>query len=79
MPSCFCFPVGAGGFVAKLSADGTRATYSSVIGASQGLSINGLTIDAAGSLSRPIVEKHGFHVLTFSTPCTWSALQPKRG
>ncbi len=39
----------AGGFVAKLSADGTRAIYSSAIGASQGLSINGLTIDAAGA------------------------------
>jgi uncharacterized protein (TIGR03437 family) len=37
------------GFVAKLSADGTQTIYSTAIGASQGLAINGLAIDAAGS------------------------------
>ena len=36
------------GFVAKLSADGSQAIYSSIIGASQGVTINGLAIDATG-------------------------------
>ena len=45
-------PVTAGvgsGFVAKLSADGSQAIYSSVIGASQGVNINGLATDTAGA------------------------------
>jgi GNAT superfamily N-acetyltransferase len=31
-----------------------------------------LTIDAS-PMSRPIVEKHGFQLLTFSHPCKWNA------
>jgi uncharacterized protein (TIGR03437 family) len=38
------------GFVAKLSADGSQAIYSSIIGASQGVTINGIAIDATGAL-----------------------------
>jgi uncharacterized protein (TIGR03437 family) len=37
------------GFVAKLSSDGSQAIYSSIIGASQGVNINGLAIDASGA------------------------------
>ncbi len=37
------------GFVAKLSADGSRAIYSSIIGASQGVNVNGLAIDSTGA------------------------------
>ena len=37
-----------------------------------------LTIDA-GSMSRPIVEKHGFQVLTFATACMWSTRAPQGG
>ena len=37
------------GFVAKLSADGSQAIYSSIIGASQGVTISGLAIDASGA------------------------------
>lgn len=37
------------GFVAKLSADGSRAIYSSLIGASKSVQINGVAIDASGS------------------------------
>jgi len=37
------------GFVAKLSADGSQAIYSSIIGASQGVAVNGLAIDASGA------------------------------
>ncbi len=37
------------GFVAKLSADGSQAIYSSIIGASQGVTINSLAIDATGA------------------------------
>jgi uncharacterized protein (TIGR03437 family) len=37
------------GFVAKLSADGSQAIYSSVIGASQGVNVNGLAVDASGA------------------------------
>jgi GNAT superfamily N-acetyltransferase len=37
-----------------------------------------LTIDAR-SMSRPIVEKHGFRLLTFATACTWSARGPEGG
>jgi uncharacterized protein (TIGR03437 family) len=39
----------ASGFVAKLSADGSQAIYSSIIGASLGVTVNGLTIDATGA------------------------------
>jgi uncharacterized protein (TIGR03437 family) len=42
-------PVSTSGFVAKLSADGSQAIYSSIIGASQGVNISGLAIDASGS------------------------------
>jgi uncharacterized protein (TIGR03437 family) len=45
-------PVSAGlvaGFVAKLSADGSQAIYSSIIGASQGVTLNGLAVDASGA------------------------------
>ena len=31
-----------------------------------------LTVDA-GPMSRPILEKHGFQLLTRATACTWSA------
>jgi uncharacterized protein (TIGR03437 family) len=37
------------GFVAKLSADGSQAIYSSIIGASQGVNIYGVAIDASGA------------------------------
>ncbi len=37
------------GFVAKLSADGSQAIYSSIIGASQGVTVNGLAIDSTGA------------------------------
>ncbi len=37
------------GFVAKLSADGSQTIYSSIIGASQGVNVNGLAIDATGA------------------------------
>jgi uncharacterized protein (TIGR03437 family) len=41
---------GAGsGFVAKLSADGSKAIYSSIIGASQGVNIDSVAIDASGA------------------------------
>ncbi len=48
------------GFVAKLSADGSKAIYSSIIGASQGVTVNGVAIDSTGApyitgpLLRPI-------------------------
>jgi GNAT superfamily N-acetyltransferase len=35
---------------------------------SRGFSL--LTVDAS-SMSRPILEKHGFQYLATSTPCTW--------
>jgi GNAT superfamily N-acetyltransferase len=37
-----------------------------------------LTVDAR-SMSRPILEKRGFQVLTFATACTWSARTTKEG
>ncbi len=37
------------GFVAKLSADGTQAIYASILGASMGVTVNGLAIDASGA------------------------------
>ena len=37
------------GFVAKLSRGGTKAIYSSLIGASLGVTINGIAIDASGA------------------------------
>jgi hypothetical protein len=37
-----------------------------------------LTIDA-GSMSRPIVEKRGFQVLTFATACVWSTRASRGG
>ena len=39
-----------------------------------------LTVDAS-PMSRPILEKHGFQFLCFSTPCTWkySGQQPDGG
>jgi uncharacterized protein (TIGR03437 family) len=37
------------GFVAKLSADGSQAIYSSIIGASLGVTVNSLAIDATGA------------------------------
>ncbi len=41
---------GAGsGFVAKLSADGSKAIYSSIIGASLGVNIDGVAIDASAA------------------------------
>lgn len=43
-------PVGIGsGFVAKLSEDGSKAIYSSILGASKGVTVNGLAIDATGA------------------------------
>jgi uncharacterized protein (TIGR03437 family) len=43
-------PTGAdSGFVAKLSADGSKVIYSSIIGASQGVNINAVAIDASGA------------------------------
>jgi uncharacterized protein (TIGR03437 family) len=43
-------PVGiGGGFVAKLSADGSKAIYSSILGASKGVTINSVAIDATGA------------------------------
>ena len=43
-------PAGIGsGFVAKLSEDGSKAIYSSIIGASNGVNISGLAIDATGA------------------------------
>jgi uncharacterized protein (TIGR03437 family) len=42
-------PAGDSGFVAKLSADGSQAIYSSIIGASQGVTINALAIDSSGA------------------------------
>ena len=37
------------GFVAKLSSDGSQAVYSSIIGASLGVTVNSLAIDASGA------------------------------
>ena len=37
------------GFVAKLSADGSQSIYSSLLGASKGVSISGLAIDSSGA------------------------------
>ncbi len=37
------------GFVAKLSADGSKAIYSSIIGTSLGVTINGVAIDSTGA------------------------------
>jgi uncharacterized protein (TIGR03437 family) len=37
------------GFVAKLSADGSQAIYSSIIGASQSVYVNGLALDGSGA------------------------------
>jgi len=37
------------GFVAKLSADGSQAIFSSIIGASQGVNIDAVAIDASGA------------------------------
>jgi uncharacterized protein (TIGR03437 family) len=37
------------GFVAKLSAGGSQTIYSSIIGASQGVNVNGLAIDSTGA------------------------------
>ena len=37
------------GFVAKLSADGSKPIYSSIVGASKGVTINALAIDATGA------------------------------
>jgi uncharacterized protein (TIGR03437 family) len=37
------------GFVAKLSADGSQSIYSSLLGASQGVTISGVAIDSAGA------------------------------
>jgi uncharacterized protein (TIGR03437 family) len=37
------------GFVVKLSADGTHAVYASILGASKGVTVNGLAIDASGA------------------------------
>jgi uncharacterized protein (TIGR03437 family) len=37
------------GFVAKLSADGSQAIYSSLLGASKGVTISGLAIDSSGA------------------------------
>ncbi len=43
-------PIGAdSGFVAKISRDGTKAIYSSIIGASQGVNIDAVAIDASGA------------------------------
>lgn len=42
-------PVSTSGFVAKLSTDGSQAIYSSILGASQGVNISGLAIDASGA------------------------------
>ena len=43
-------PIGEeSGFVAKLSADGSQAIYSSIIGASQGVNIDAVAIDASGA------------------------------
>jgi uncharacterized protein (TIGR03437 family) len=39
----------ASGFVAKLSADGSKMVYSTLFGASKGLSVNGLAIDSGGA------------------------------
>jgi uncharacterized protein (TIGR03437 family) len=36
-------------FVAKLSTDGSQAIYSSILGASQSVTVNGLAIDASGA------------------------------
>lgn len=65
-------PTGFGsGFVAKLSADGSQAIYSTIIGASKGVSINGLAIDATGaSYVAGTTPSSDF-------PTTANALQPK--
>jgi uncharacterized protein (TIGR03437 family) len=59
------------GFVAKLSADGTQAIYSAILGGSKGVTIDALAIDASGT-----------PYITGSTPSpdfptTTSAAQPK--
>jgi len=67
-------PVAAGigsGFVAKLSADGSQTIYSSIIGASQSVSVNGLAIDASGA---PYITGN---TAAPDFPTTANAFQPK--
>jgi uncharacterized protein (TIGR03437 family) len=67
-------PVAAGigsGFVAKLSADGSQTIYSSIIGASRSVSVNGLAIDASGA---PYITGN---TAAPDFPTTANALQPK--
>jgi uncharacterized protein (TIGR03437 family) len=59
------------GFVAKLSADGSQAIYSSIIGASLGVAVSGLAIDASGS---PYITGT---TQSPDFPTTATAIQPK--
>jgi uncharacterized protein (TIGR03437 family) len=66
-------PVVAGtgsGFVAKLSADGSQAIYSSIIGASQSVNIGALAIDSTGA---PYITGY---TSAANFPTTPNALQP---
>ena len=59
------------GFVAKLSADGSQAIYSSIIGASQNVYVNSLAVDSSGA---PYITGN---TLAPDFPTTANALQPK--
>lgn len=59
------------GFVAKLSADGTQAIYAGILGASMGVTVNGLAIDASGA---PYITGA---TQSPDFPTTPTALQPK--
>ena len=59
------------GYVAKLSADGSQAIYSSLIGASQRVSINGIAIDVSGT---PYITGN---TAAPDYPTTPNAFQPK--
>ncbi|HEX5230006.1 MAG TPA: hypothetical protein VFW44_19975, partial [Bryobacteraceae bacterium] len=58
-------------FVAKLSADGSKAVYSSLIGGSQGVFINAVAIDSSGA---PYITGN---TSSPDFPATPGALQPK--
>lgn len=63
--------VSQAGFIAKLSADGSQAIYSSVIGASQNVYVNALAVDSSGA---PYITGN---TDAPDYPTTTNAFQPK--